>query len=135
MHDEVEDPVREHRCGDEQRRAARRAEAAYRSVRDVPSERPQQRGDEAVGVGHVVEVEGIGRGDPGCDPDLLEPRDDEDAPEHVEQLDGEEQRPQGDGPVAALRGEAHAIVADEHYGLAGAGTGAATTLVVKTPGA
>ena len=79
------------------------------------------------------EVERIRRGDPRDDADLLDPNEDEDAPEHVEQLDRDEQRSQRDARVAALRGEAHAIVADEHYGLAGAG--AAVTLVVNTPGA
>src|SRR5207245_11617295 len=81
---------------------------------DVPSERPQQRGDEAVGVGHVVEVEGIGRRNPRDDAHLLDAERDQDAPAEVEQLDGEEQHPQRDRLVEPLRREADAIVAHEH---------------------
>ena len=105
----------EHGERHEQRRTVRPAEPADDAVGDIRADRPEHSRDEAVGIGHVVQIERVRGGDAGDDAGLLEAQQHERAPEHVKQLDGKEQRPERDGLIAALRGEAHTVVADEHY--------------------
>src|SRR5262249_9025150 len=76
--------------------------------------RPQRRGHEAVGIGHVVEVERIGAGDTGNDAGSLDPEQDQGSPQHVEKLDRDEQQPQREGRIPPLGGEANSVVPDEH---------------------
>jgi len=67
-----------------------------------------------VRIGHVVQVERICRGEARNDSEFLDAEENERRPNHVEQLDGDKEHPEGDGAVDFLRREAHAVVANEH---------------------
>jgi len=77
-------------------------------------DRPHDRRNQAVGVGHEDEIERVRGRDSRHDPHPLHAEQHERRPHHVEPLHGEEQHPEREGRVDLLRGEAHAVMADEH---------------------
>src|SRR2546422_505836 len=77
-----------------------RAGARHREpVEHERTGRPQGRGHETVRVGHVIQVEGIRGRDPRDDAHLLDAEEHEGGPGDVEELNGDEENPQGDGLV------------------------------------
>src|SRR5450432_615758 len=113
MDDEVEHPVGEHREADDDARANRSGTKEH-AVRDAAHDRPRDRGEQAVRIGHVEEVEWVRGRDAGNDADFFDAEEDQRRPDDIEQLDGEEEHPEWDGAISALGAEAYAVVADEH---------------------
>ena len=70
--------------------------------------------EQAVRERHVIEIERICRGDPGNDPDLLNPQQNQDCPDDVDELHGDEQDPQGNDWLPGLACEAGSVMTDEH---------------------
>jgi len=67
-----------------------------------------------VRVGHVVEVQRVGRRKPRDDANLFDAQQDEGRPHDVEELDSHEEDPEGNGIVTLLGEEADAVMAYEH---------------------
>src|SRR5437868_4533886 len=65
-------------------------------------------------VGHVIEVVRVVFGESRDDAQLLDTREHEHGEQHVEELDGQEQRSERRTRHRALHRERHAVVADEH---------------------
>ena len=83
-------------------------------VRSAEHDRPSDRGEEAVRVRHVVEIERTGLREAGNDAHLLDAEQDERSPEHIEELHGDEEHPEGNGAIGAFGDEGGAVVAYEH---------------------
>src|SRR5215470_3939693 len=112
MNEKVEYPVRKDGRRDDESLSVSLA-SRNEPIDDKGSRRPEDRRDETVRVWHVIEKHRIGRRDPGDDAEFLDTEEDQRRPDHVEQLDGDEENPQWDVRSASLPGEADAVVADE----------------------
>lgn|SRR5215471_4530140 len=67
-----------------------------------------------MGIRHVVEVKVVGGSETGNDPYFFYAQQNEDAPQHINELDSNKQQPQGEAPVRGTPREAHAVVTNEH---------------------
>lgn len=111
MDGEVDEPVR----GDHQRGADRRLFPLRREPDDRAEKcRPDQCPEQAVRIGHVMEVHRVHRGDAGDDPHRLDPRDQQDGKADVDELRGDEQRSEPRRPRAGRRDQRRGEVTDEH---------------------
>src|ERR671922_1606144 len=113
MDDPIQDPVRKDGRRYEAGRS-RGSTAHSHSVQDERTDRPQDRRNETVRVGHVEQVERIGRGDSRNDADLLDAEQNERRPYDIEPLNGDEENPQRHGWVALLNREADTVVTNKH---------------------
>ena len=113
MHNQVENPMREYGAADNY------GSSPFLRGRNSPidsgrANRPKDRTGQAMRERHVIEIERICRGDPGNDPDLLNPQQNQDCPDDVDELYGDEQDPQGNDWLPGLACEAGSVMTDEH---------------------
>jgi len=84
-------------------------------VRHGGEDGPQHRREQPMRIGHVVQIQRIHSCDSGRDPDLLDPKKHKDRPKDVEQLDSEEQDPQGNPLPYRFSRETGSVVTDKHW--------------------
>ena len=113
VHRQVEKPVREGSGRDQQQDAA--AALPDEDGNDsAEQQRQRNRSRQAVRVGHVVEIERVGFGEAGRDPQPLDAQQHQDRPDHIQPLHGDEPHPQRHAPGGRLDRERNAVVTDEH---------------------
>ena len=117
VHGEVEEEVREDRDSQDARRdpPVAGSKAAQGDEADERGQsRPEQGSEEAVAVGHPVEIVGIEGRESRNDPELFDSEQHEDREQDVEQLYGQKQHSQREPRGRLLSGERDSVVADEH---------------------
>jgi len=113
MDDQVDEPVRQHH----QRGADRRRLALCRQLDEQAEQRrPHRRAEQAVRIGHVVEVHRVHRRDAGRDPHRLYPRHQQRGEADVDKLRRDEQRAESGGLRTGGGDEGGREVTDEHRG-------------------
>ncbi len=110
VHQQVDKPVRQHAGSDSESATTAPDEAREPTDQQCPDDR----GREAVGIGHVVEVQWARCCEPRRDPHLLDSSDDEQRPEHVDELDGKKKCPKRHSLGSAAKAQARPIVSNEH---------------------
>src|SRR4029077_11419817 len=116
MDQTVQDPVGEH--GQAHYNARLSACRAREKLIGAPADaRPENGRQQAMRVGHVVQIERIRRGDSGHDAHLLDAQENARGPENVQKLYRQKKHPERNRRLSALGGEARAIVAYKHCSL------------------
>jgi hypothetical protein len=113
MHNQIENPMGEYGAADNC------GSSPFLYGRNSPidngrANRSKDRTGQAVRERHVIAIERICRGDPGNDPDLLNPQQNQDCPDDVDELYGDEQDPRGNDWLPGLASEAGSVVTDKH---------------------
>lgn len=111
MDEQVDKPVRDH-----DQRGADRSRAPFRGEPDQRAEHctPKQRAEQAVGVGHMIEVHRVHRRDTRHDPHLFDPGHEQRGKADVDELRGDEQRSESRRLRASRGDERRGKMADEH---------------------
>lgn len=91
VNDQIERPVGKDCCADQRSTPSRARDQTPDNCRSYS---PAQGAGKTVGVRHVIKVQCVRLREPGNDPDTFNPKEDEDRPEHVEELDSYEESPQ-----------------------------------------
>jgi len=113
---QIAEPVPGDHHADDERGALPTAPRAQRAPGDERHDAPPERRGERMRVGHVVEIERIGGGEPRCQLHLLDAAQDQPGPHDVDQLTRDEQRAEGQALIDRLRGERRAVMTDHHRG-------------------
>jgi len=112
MHNQVENPMRENRSGQDQP-CAHSAQARHDLASRICQRRPAQHAQQTVRIRHVIQIERVGSGDAGDDPHLLNPQQNKDRPQHINKLHGDKQQPKWNALFRALGGKADAVMTGE----------------------
>src|ERR1051326_625691 len=109
MNDEIENPVRKHSRSQDQS-SPRTTKAWDKLANRKRQHRPAQHPEQAVRIWHVIQVERVGSGNARNDAHLLNSQQDEDRPQHINELYGDKQQPQRNTFLCGFGGEANAVV-------------------------
>lgn len=86
MDQQIQYPMGENRCSYQQSRSMRALPARKQTIGGIGEDRPPQRPQQAVRLGHIVEIQGIGGPEPGNDSHFLNTQHYEKSPEDIDQL-------------------------------------------------
>ena len=114
MHEEIREPVGQHRSAQNPGRSRPFAFSLSPRIDRPHNDRPRDRSDEAVTVGHMVEIEGIRFCETGHNAYLLDPEKDEHRPQYIHKLYRQKQHPQRDPAIHLLEHKTGCVVSYPH---------------------